>query len=308
MRYFTLKNYLNLRFGGPTAKITLDAGLTCPNRDGTLSSRGCIFCDAKGSGTGARQTGLSIPEQIERGLERSSRRADRFIAYFQSYTNTYAPVDKLKSMWDHVLDYESIVGLAIGTRPDCLPSDVLDLLAGYRSQKDVWLELGLQSANDNTLKRINRGHTASDFAAAVKSARERNLSVIAHVIIGLPGEGLNEALDTARFISDLDVDGVKIHSLYVVENTALAKMFHNGEYECLSLEDYVETAVRFIENIPPQMVVHRLTGDPPPDVLLAPEWSKSKAHTINLIRRRLEILDSWQGKALGAPGPEPETK
>ena len=280
------------------AKISLDAGLTCPNRDGRLSTRGCLFCDQRGSGTGAAAGGLSLADQVRRGAARAGGRGRRFIAYFQSYTNTYAPLEQLKDNWDQALDHPDVVGLSVGTRPDCLPDEVLDLLAGYLPQKEVWLELGLQSAVDQTLTLINRGHTARDFALAAERARARGLKVLAHVIIGLPGEGRQEVLTTARFISGLNLDGVKIHSLYVTENTGMAELLARGEYQCLTREEYVGLAILFLENIPPEMVIHRLTGDPDPATLKAPDWCLDKNQTLNLIRKQMDELDTWQGRAL----------
>ena len=299
MRYLSLNNYLKERFGRPVAKIALDAGLTCPNRDGSISRAGCLFCDAKGSGTGLG-TSLSLAEQIKTGKARSRNRADRFICYFQSYTNTYAPLGDLRAMWDLAVFEPDVVGLAVGTRPDCLPEDVLDTLAGY-GDREIWLELGLQSSNDETLRRINRGHTAGDFADACTRARNRGLKVIAHVILGLPGEETGDYLNTARFLTDVKVDGVKIHSLYVSRDAGLAALYRRGEFECLSREAFIDAVVTFLEHTPPEVVIHRLTGDPDPDKLVAPEWARDKGRTIQLIRKRLDDLDTRQGAALDAP-------
>ena len=292
-----------MRFGARVARIAVDSGLTCPNRDGTLSSRGCIFCDARGSGSGEASNGLDLGGQITRGMERSRRRAEKFIIYFQSFTNTYAPLARLRSMWAEALDFPDVVGLAVGTRPDCLGEDVLDLLAQYARDREVWLELGLQSASDRTLKLINRRHTAGDFARSARLARARGLKVLAHVIVGLPGEGEAEILATARFIDGLEVDGVKIHSLYVVEETELADLYSRGEYKCLTREEFVHQTVLFLENIGPRVVVHRLTGDPDLRTLVAPDWCLNKQLTLNLIRKRMDELDTWQGRCCGAPRP-----
>ena len=304
MRYYNLRTYLRRRYGRLAAKISLDAGLSCPNRDGTLGRRGCLFCGAGGSGSGASGRGLDLRAQIEGGLERAGRRADRFILYFQSYTNTYAPLDRLRAMWDLALDYNRVVGLAVGTRPDCVPDDVLDLLASYAESKEVWLELGLQSATDRTLALIERGHTVDDFARAARRAAERNLLVVAHVIIGLPGEGPAEDLATARLLTELDVFGVKIHSLYVSAGAGLAELTARGGYDFMTQEEFAARAAAFLEHIPPGMVVHRLTGDPDPRTLVGPRWSLEKSKTIGLIRKRLEDLDAWQGRALGAARPD----
>jgi radical SAM protein (TIGR01212 family) len=304
LRYFSLKTYLDRRFGVRVAKISLDAGLTCPNRDGTLSGRGCLYCDAHGSGTGAAEIGRTIRQQMAAGLAVAGRRADRFIAYFQSYTNTYAPLEHLKSLWDQALEPETVVGLSIGTRPDCLPDDVLDLLAGYADRHEVWLELGLQSSSDDTLARINRGHSAADFARASGRAQKRGLKVVAHVILGLPGEGLKEMIATARFVSDQEVAGIKLHSLYVPRGSDLAEVYARGGFRCLAREDYVKAAVHVLESLDPGIVVHRLTGDAAPKALIAPEWCLDKQRTLRDIRARLQELDTWQGRALGGDRPE----
>ncbi|MBW2091741.1 MAG: TIGR01212 family radical SAM protein [Deltaproteobacteria bacterium] len=304
MRYYSLNRYFRTRFGCPVAKISLDAGLSCPNRDGTLSRRGCIFCDEKGSGTGAARSGLALTEQIDRGLARLKGRADKFVAYFQAFTNTYAPPQTLKEMWDLALAPKEVVGLSIGTRPDCLTDETLDLLEGYARDYEVWLELGLQSASDKTLAFINRGHTAADFARAVSRVKGRGIKTLAHVILGLPHEGEREILATADFIANLKLDGVKIHSLYVSSGTELARLYRQGNFQCLTQEEYTRLAVGFLEAVPSSMVIHRMTGDPDPARLVAPDWSRHKHQTIAFIRQRLEELDTWQGRKLGAPRPD----
>lgn len=295
-RYFSLNKYFQQKLGFKVAKISLDAGLTCPNRDGTLSLGGCIFCDGKGSGSGAGKAGLSLVEQLETGLDRMKGRADKFMAYFQSYTNTYAPPEKLERMWDQALAPDEIIGLAVGTRPDCLPDDVLDILEAYARDYEIWLELGLQSASDRTLALINRGHTADDFSRAVARARGRGLKILAHVILGLPGEGKKEVAATAEFLANLEISGVKIHSLYVPRSTELEAMYQRGDFKCMDQDEFVDLAVIFLELIPKGIVIHRLTGDPDPDTLVAPEWSLNKHRTISLIRNRMSDLNTWQGR------------
>ena len=295
-RYFSLNKYFQQKLGFKVAKISLDAGLTCPNRDGTLSLGGCIFCDGKGSGSGAGQAGLSLVEQLETGLDRMKGRADKFMAYFQSYTNTYAPPEKLKRMWDQALAPDEIIGLAVGTRPDCLPDDVLDILEAYARDYEIWLELGLQSASDRTLALINRGHTADDFSRAVARARGRGIKILAHVILGLPGEGKKEVAATAKFLANLEISGVKIHSLYVPGSTELEVMYQRGDFKCLDQDEFVDLVVNFLELIPKEVVLHRLTGDPDPKTLVAPEWSLNKHRTISLIRNRMSDLNTWQGR------------
>jgi uncharacterized protein len=284
--YLDLNTHLRRRFGVRVQKLTLDAGLTCPNRDGRVGVGGCLYCNARGSGTGAAARGLSLTAQMQDGLTRLSRRygASRCIAYFQSFSNTYAPVARLRALYDEALAFDEVVGLSIGTRPDCLDDEVLDLLAGYARDRLLWLELGLQSAHDRTLKAINRGHDVACFTEAVARAAARGLEVVAHVILGLPGEGPEEMAATATYLARLPLQGVKIHLLYVVEGAALARLYREGAYNCLTEAAYVRLVVDFVENLPPHYVIHRLTGDPHRQELLAPDWCLNKARVLGNIR------------------------
>ena len=299
-RYTDLNSYFRNMFGCRVQKVTVDAGLTCPNRDGTLSSNGCIYCNARGSGTGAYRQGVSIAEQLRQGVSRLAKRynAKKFIAYFQSFSNTYAPVPILRDLYDQALAVEGVVGLSVGTRPDCTDEPVLDLLAEYASRHLVWVEYGLQSAHDATLMRINRGHDRACFQDAVKRTRGRGISMCAHVILGLPGETRDDMLETARFITDLGLDGVKIHLLYVIRGTALAKMYDQGKYRCLEQAEYVDLVCDFLERLPERMVIQRLTGDPHPEELLAPAWALKKTENLTRIRERLAERDTWQGRLI----------
>jgi uncharacterized protein len=298
-RYRDYNTYLRERFGERVQKIPLDAGLSCPNRDGTLSDAGCIFCDRLGSGTGAfLDRGLSIKRQIEEGRIHLKKRykVRKFIAYFQSFTNTYASVSRLKEIYDQALEPRDMVGLSVATRPDCVDRDVLRLLSSYRSKALVWLEYGLQSAHAETLERINRGHDAACFEKAVLEAQEWGLNVCTHVILGLPGEDREMMLETARFLGRLPIQGIKIHLLYVTAGTPLANQYEKGIFRCLERDEYVDLVVDFLERIPPQMVVQRLTGDPGRAEFLAPDWAREKSENLLCIRRRLEERDTWQGK------------
>ncbi len=301
-RYTDLNAYLRKMFGCRVQKITIDAGLTCPNRDGAVATGGCIYCNARGSGTGAFAKGLSITDQLLRGKAALAARykAKKFIAYFQSYSNTYAPLATLKRLYDEALAVDDIVGLFIGTRPDCVDAAVFDLLAGYTPEVLVYLELGLQSAHDDTLALINRGHGVACFASAVAEAHRRGLKVCAHVILGLPGETRQHTIETARFLRDLGIDAVKIHLLYVVKGTAIETHYRQGNYRCLSQEAYVDQVCDFLEHLPPRVVIQRLTGDPHPAELVDPNWALRKAETLNLIRDKLEQRGTWQGKAMGS--------
>lgn len=298
--YRRLSAYLFSIFGERVQKVTLDAGLTCPNRDGKISHGGCLYCNDRGSGTGAAFHGKSITAQLQEGMERLHRRygANKFIAYFQSFSNTYAPLAQLRALYEEALAFPEVVGLSIGTRPDCLTEDILQLLSNYTRTHAIWLELGLQSAHDPTLQRINRGHDAACFTGAIHQAAGRGLHLVAHVILGLPGESRAEMLATAEFLATLPVDGVKIHLLYVAKSTPLAEVYHSGDYQPLSFEDYVTVVVDFLELLPPQMVIHRLTGDPHRGELVAPAWCLDKAQVLNRIHQTMARRGSHQGKAL----------
>lgn len=297
-RYNDFGSYLRKRFGCRVQKITIDAGFSCPNRDGTLSSGGCIYCDGKGSGTGAARMAESIKKQIQQAKARLAVRykAEKFIAYFQAFTNTYGPCDILRKRYDEALADSEIVGLAIGTRPDCIDEARLNLVEEYTATHMVWIEYGLQSIHNRTLERINRGHTFEDFVRAVRMTQGRNILICAHVILGLPGEFREDVLDTATALADLGIDGIKIHSLYVLKETPLARLFQAGGCTGLDQETYVEWVVAFLERLSPNIIVQRLTGDPDPSALLAPGWSLNKQQTLSLIKKTLEVGETWQGK------------
>jgi uncharacterized protein len=297
-RYTDFNAYLRNIFGCRVQKITIDAGLSCPNRDGTISTGGCIYCNARGSGTGAHAKGLSVTDQIIQGKAALSKRykAKKFIAYFQSFSNTYGPFDRLKILYEQALAIEDVVGLSIGTRPDCVNEPILELLQGYADNYLVWIEYGLQSANDSTLAFINRGHDVMCFKQAVLATKNRGIKICAHVIIGLPNETRAHVLETARMVSDLEIDGIKIHLLYVVRGTILDKLYAAGKYRCLEQQEYADLVCDFLEHIPKNMVIQRLTGDPHPEELVAPVWALKKTENLSLIKTTLEKRDSWQGK------------
>ena len=300
-RYNDLNTYLRSIYGCRVQKISIDAGLSCPNRDGTISTGGCIYCNARGSGTGAHNRGLTITEQLLQGKSALSRRykANKFLAYFQSFSNTYAPLDKLKQLYDEALAVEDVVGLSIGTRPDCVDEPVLDLLQDYARHHLVWIEYGLQSATDKTLELINRGHDVQCFQDAVRATSNRGIMICAHVILGLPGETARDILHTAGTIADLGIDGLKLHLLYVVKGTPLEALYRQGKFRCLEQQEYVDLVCDFLERLPPQMVIQRLTGDPHPDELVAPQWSLRKSETLQKIKDTLEKRDSRQGSKAG---------
>ncbi len=295
--YNDLNSSLRSRFGCRVQKITIDAGLTCPNRNGAVGRGGCIYCNDRGSGTGASKY-ASITEQILSAKEFLKRRykANKFIAYFQSFSNTYAPVEKLRSLYEEALGVEDIAGLAVGTRPDCAGDDVLDLLAEMNDRTYVNVEYGLQSINDRTLEFINRGHTVETFRDAVSLTRKKGLDITAHVIIGLPGEDREDMLATARALGKMDVQGVKIHLLYVIRGTRLHQMYESGSYRCLNREEYIDIVCDFLALLPPEMVIHRLTGDPHRDELAAPLWALEKEKNLKAIRNTMQERDIRQGK------------
>jgi len=297
-RYTDLNTYLRGLFGCRVQKISIDAGLSCPNRDGTISRGGCSYCNARGSGTGAHALGLSVTDQLLKSRRLLARRykAEKFIAYFQSWTNTYAPLSTLKALYSEALAVEDIVGLAIGTRPDCVDEAILDLLQAYAANYLIWIEYGLQSAHDRTLERINRGHDVQCFKNAVTLTKNRGIMICAHVILGLPGENRRHMLETAEFIASAGIDGIKLHLLYVVKGTPMEHLYRKRRYTCLEQSEYVDIVCDFLERIPPDIVIQRLTGDPHPEELVAPQWSLRKTETLNMIRQTLEARDSVQGK------------
>ncbi len=301
--YRDLNTYFRTRFGCRVHKVTVDAGLNCPNRDGTLSTGGCIYCNAKGSGTGAHRHGVPITRQIERSKDRIARRfkTNQIMPYFQAFTNTYAPVKQLKAMYDEALAVKNVVGLAIGTRPDCVDTAVLDLLENYTRSHLIWIEYGLQSAHDHTLSRINRGHDFACFERAVSATRNRNINICAHVILGLPGESRQDMLETADAVAAMGIEGIKLHLLYVVRGTPMETLYRDGRYRCLEQREYAELVCSFIERLPETMIIQRLTGDPHPKELVAPAWALEKKETMDLIRHIFKEKDTWQGKKFAQP-------
>jgi hypothetical protein len=297
-RWRTLSSALRQQFGCRVHKISLDAGFTCPNRDGTLGREGCIYCNPRGSGTGAFLQGLSVTRQLEAGMARVARRtgARRFIAYFQAFTNTYAPAARLRALFQEALAVPGVVGLAVGTRPDCVDEERLALLEELARNHLVWVEYGLQSACDATLRRIGRGHDFACFEAAVAATRGRGIRICAHLILGLPGEGAAEMACSAEALGRMALDGIKLHLLYVVRGTRLARMLAAGDYHPLTQEAYVARVCDTLERLPPAMIIQRLTGDPHPEELVAPLWALDKSGTLTRIGQEMERRGAWQGE------------
>lgn len=295
-RYNAFSDELKRVFGCRVHRISVDAGFTCPNRDGTVGIGGCIFCGGEGSGSFGIARGLPVAAQLEDGKEVMVRKykARKFIAYFQPYSNTYAPVERLRALYDEALAVPDVVGLIVGTRPDCLPPATLDLLAGYARRCWFWLELGLQSPHGRTLRTINRGHGFDAFVAAVEQCKVRGIRVCAHVILGLPGETREEMLATAGILNGLGIDGVKLHLLHVMRGTPLAAMYERGEVQVMSRDDYVGVVCDFLERLNPGISIQRLTGDGGRD-LIAPLWSLAKFEVLNAIDGELARRGSRQG-------------
>jgi len=296
--YRDFNSYLREVFGCRVQKIIIDAGLSCPNRDGTVGWGGCIYCNARGSGSGAASRSQSISDQLKEGKSYLAKRykAKKFLAYFQSFSNTYGSLDRLKNLYKEALSVPDVVGLTIGTRPDCAEEKILDYLGQVGKHHLVWLEYGLQSADNSTLARINRGHGVEAFSDAVERTRRRDIPICAHVILGLPGETKADMLDTARFLAESDIQAVKIHLLYVVRGTRLESWYLGGEYRCLSREEYVSIVGDFLSLLPPEVIIQRLTGDPHPEELVAPLWALEKQKNLNEIQAHMKCRGLFQGK------------
>lgn len=296
----TLGQVLLRRYGERVHKVAINAGLTCPNRDGSKGQGGCIFCN-NASFTPNTQRVPSIADQIAAGRAVIQRRtgARRYLAYFQAYTNTYAMISTLRGLYDAALSEPDVIGISVGTRPDCINDAIIKLLAEYQAQgKEVWLELGLQSAFDLTLTRIKRGHGFAEYSSALRAARAQGLAVCTHLILGLPGENTDHYRQTFAQVLDLGVDGIKLHPLHIVRGTPLAQSWQAGEYQPLTLREYLHAVADLIELAPPEIIFHRLTGTAAPDILLAPDWCGKKWAVLNGITAELSRRNSRQGAAL----------
>ena len=293
-RYKHLNKYLKDKFGERTLKICLDGGFTCPNRDGRVGYGGCAFCSERGSGEHIIADNIS--NQVKNYFTSyKAERANKFIAYFQNFTNTYDSIENLKMKYDAALIDDRIVALAIATRPDCISEDVCKLLKSYSEKYYVWVELGLQTSNENTGKIINRCYTDEQFSAAVSLLNKYNIDVVTHIMVGLPGENFDNIKNTVNFINNHSIQGLKIHSTYVVKNTRLADMYFNGKYTPISLEYYLDCACYILTHISPDIIIHRVSGDAPKDLLIAPDWNLHKKWIINGLDKLLRDKDLYQG-------------
>lgn len=302
--YHSLDYELKQIYGEKIYKIALDAGMTCPNRDGTCGTRGCIFCSAGGSGDFAARkasTKTSAASQLAQGKQyfRGKNIGCHFIAYFQAYTNTYAPVARLETLYREALDEPSVVGISIATRPDCLGDDVLSLLDQLNreySDKFIWIELGLQTIHEDTAMLIRRGYPLSVFEQAVICLREIAAPSIAHVIIGLPGEDRSMMLETCRFLAERDISGIKLQLLHVLKNTDLVELYEKKTFDILDMMEYIDIIISCLEVLPPDMVIHRVTGDGPRALLLAPLWSLDKRRVLNTLHQEMQRRGTWQSR------------
>ena len=296
-RYYDLKSFLINKFGCKVYKLQIDAGFTCPNRDGTLSTGGCTYCDGRGSRLRQKGPLPSVSEQIRVGKEYyiKHRKAGKFIAYFQTFTNTYGSYEKLKSLYDEALAQPDVIGLSVGTRPDCVPDKVIDLFEGYAKDCHVWLEYGLQSIHEKTLKNINRGHGPGAFLDAVRRTAGRNIYICVHIIVGLPGETGEDILETARVVASLPINGIKIHLLLALKGTVIGDLYEKGEIKMMEKEEYVSAVCDILEILPPEMVIQRLTADGYRDIYLAPKWGINKMDVLNSIDKELAKRNTYQG-------------
>ena len=297
-RYHSLNYFLRNKFNEKIYKISLDGGFTCPNRDGKAAVGGCTFCSARGSGDYAGSRILSIGEQFadRKKMMEKKWKDGRYIAYFQAYTNTYAPVEELRQKYEEALTQENVVALSIATRPDCLEDDVVDLLEEISKKTYLWVELGLQTINDESARNFNRGYDFEVFKEGIKKLQDRNIEVVVHTIFGLPGETKEDMLKTVDYVAHSGAQGIKFHLLHLMKDTAMVKQYESGELELLSQEDYIDLICKGIAMLPQEMVVHRLTGDAPRESLIGPMWSLKKWEVLNSIDKALEDNDIYQGK------------
>ncbi len=302
-RYKKLNKYLKEKFGERTLKICIDGGFTCPNRDGLLSTNGCIFCSERGSGEHIKssQSISSISENIKLQVQNyfksyKAERANKFIAYFQNFTNTYDSIENLKLKYDSALIDDRIVVLAVATRPDCINEEICKLLNSYKDKVYVWVELGLQTSNESTGKFINRGYSNSSFTQAVSLLNKYHIDIISHIMVGLPNENLDDIKNTISFLNKHNIQGLKIHSTYVIENTELANLYKKGAYAPITLEYYFEATAYILSHISPNIIIHKISGDAPKDLLIAPEWNSHKKWIMNGIEKYLKDNDLYQGK------------
>ncbi|PHV70343.1 TIGR01212 family radical SAM protein [Sporanaerobium hydrogeniformans] len=297
--FYSLNRFLREAHGSKVIKLSIDGGFTCPNRDGKLSTKGCLFCSAEGSGDFTPSAQLSITQQLHSALDLVSKKwpqSTKYIAYFQSYTNTYAPLATLKAKYEEALAFPQLVGLAIATRPDCLEDETVAYLQELSTRTHLWIELGLQTSNEASARQMNRGYTLDCFKDAVFKLASYGIEVVAHLIIGLPGETLEDYLATARFIGQLPLQGVKIHMLHILDDSPLGRIYQKNPFPLLTEEEYIFAVGEILKLLPSHFVIHRLTGDGAGDHLLAPLWTRNKKQVLNHLNHYLKLHDIYQGK------------
>jgi len=297
-RYHSFNIYLKKKYGERVQKVTVDAGFTCPNRDGTVASGGCIYCNNESFNPGYNDPTKSIRQQIDEGTEFLKRRygVEKFIVYFQPYSNTYASLDKLKHLYEEALSAPGVIGLTIGTRPDCVDEAKIDYLESLGKTKDITIEYGLESIYDDSLKKINRGHDYQSYLDAIKMTKGRGIKICTHIILGFPWETKEQWMHEAEVLSRIDFDYLKIHQLHIVKNTVMEQQHNINHYRLFTLTEYVETIVAFLEKLNPRIIIQRLAGEAPKHMLVAPNWGKRNSEVIRFITNKLEEKDTWHGK------------
>jgi len=297
-RYNTFSVYQRKLYGERVQKVTVDAGFTCPNRDGKIAEGGCIYCNNRSFNPGYNEAGKSITQQLAEGIEFLNRRykTKKYIVYFQPFTNTYAPLDTLKKLYEEALSHPQVIGLTIGTRPDCIDEAKISCLEQLAEHADITIEYGLESISDMTLKKINRGHDVQSYLDALELTAGRGIKICTHVIFGFPWEDKSQWLETADWLSEKPFEFLKIHQLHVVKGTKLAQMYEQEPFQLMDSREYIDLIVKFLERLNPEIVIQRLFGEAPPKVLLAPHWGMRVSQLLQILDRRLEEEDSWQGK------------
>ncbi|MCY6371989.1 TIGR01212 family radical SAM protein [Clostridium ganghwense] len=296
-RYYNLNYFLRDKFGEKVFKISLDAGFSCPNRDGTISRGGCLYCSERGSGDFAGDRNFCITRQFEdiKEMMKKKWKSGKYIAYFQAYTNTYAEVEELRKKYEEAVNQEGVVALAIATRPDCLSEEIIELISEYNDRLYTWVELGLQTSNERVAKLINRGYTLEIFEDALLRLRKRNVDVVVHTILGLPGENREDMINTIKYLSHKDIQGIKLHLLHLLKGTPLVKLYEEEKLKFLEKDEYIDLLCEAITLLPQNIVIHRLTGDAPRNLIIGPMWSLKKWEVLNDIDRKLKDEDLYQG-------------
>jgi radical SAM protein (TIGR01212 family) len=296
--YYSYSHYLKKKYGQRIQKVTVDAGFTCPNRDGTVAHGGCIYCNNESFNPGYNSADKSITQQISEGIEFLTRRygVDKYFVYFQPYSNTYAPLDHLKRVYEEALSHPGVIGLTIGTRPDCIDESKLDYLQSLAQTTDITIEYGLESIYHSTLKRINRGHDFQSYLDAIQMSVNRNIKICTHIILGFPWENITQWMNEADVLSEIPFDFLKLHQLHIVKNTTMAREHQKNPYQLFSMDEYTQTVISFLERLNPRIIIQRLCGEAPKHVLIAPRWGKRSPEVIQYIEQQFSVRKTWQGR------------